>query len=55
MDSSAVIGLAAIGGKFTIVVILAGWIMMFFVRCKAGEPKGGEPQAPAGAEAAAAA
>ncbi len=40
VDATTVTGLAAIGGQFTIVVILAGWIMAFFIRGKVGEPKG---------------
>lgn len=40
VDATSVTGLAAVGGKFTIVVILAGWIMAAFIRGKVGEPKG---------------
>lgn len=45
VDATTVTGLAAIGGQFTIVVILAGWIMAFFIRGKVGEPKGARPAA----------
>jgi membrane protease YdiL (CAAX protease family) len=44
VDTSAVTGLAAIGGQFTIVVILAGLIMAFFIRGKVGEPKATKAQ-----------
>jgi membrane protease YdiL (CAAX protease family) len=43
VDTTAVTGLAAIGGQFTIVVILAGFIMACFIRGKVGEPKGAKP------------
>jgi hypothetical protein len=47
VDTTTVTGLAGIGGQFTLVVILAGWIMAVFIRGKVGEPKGANAAAAA--------
>jgi hypothetical protein len=52
VDTSAVSGLSQIAGQFgTLLVVLAGFILVFFVRGKVGEPKGAKKdeaaQAPA--------
>jgi hypothetical protein len=46
VDTTAVTGLSAVAGQYgTLLVVLAGFIMVFFVRGKVGEPKGAKPEA----------
>jgi hypothetical protein len=46
VDTTAVTGLSAIAGQYgTLLVVLAGLIMAFFIRGKVGEPKGAKPEA----------
>jgi len=46
VDTTAVTGLSAIAGQYgTLLVVLAGFIMVFFVRGKVGEPKGAKAEA----------
>jgi hypothetical protein len=49
VDTTAVSGLLAFAGQYgTLLVVVVGFILAFFVRGKVGEPKGTKAQPSAG-------